>query len=124
MNLLLGRLIRAVLKVRDFRKLWASMALSSFGDWLGLLAITATATSLVDTFASKNFALGAVLLFLVGAFKSFRPGRLPDRAGKAPPTSPGTPLQGSLDAVPIPDNGIEKRTGQKAKESSKVLTRD
>src|SRR3954447_22825700 len=55
--------IRAVLKVRDFRKLWASMALSSFGDWLGLLAITATATSLVDTFASKNFALGAVLLF-------------------------------------------------------------
>jgi dTMP kinase len=55
--------IRAVLKVRDFRKLWASMALSSFGDWLGLLAITATATSLVGTFATKNFALGGVLLF-------------------------------------------------------------
>ncbi|MCU1616999.1 MAG: tmk, partial [Frankiales bacterium] len=55
--------IRAVLRIRDFRKLWASMALSSLGDWLGLLAITATATSLVDTFASKNFALGAVLLF-------------------------------------------------------------
>jgi dTMP kinase len=55
--------IRAVLRVRDFRRLWASMALSSFGDWLGLLAITATATSLVDSFAGKNFALGAVLLF-------------------------------------------------------------
>src|SRR3712207_7854438 len=40
--------IRAVLRVRDFRKLWLSMSLSSFGDWLGLLAITATATSLVD----------------------------------------------------------------------------
>src|SRR3978361_436212 len=39
------------------------MALSSFGDWLGLLAITATATSLVDGFAGKNYALGAVLLF-------------------------------------------------------------
>jgi dTMP kinase len=55
--------IRAVLQVRDFRKLWLSMSLSSFGDWLGLLAITATATSLVDSFAGKNFALGAVLLF-------------------------------------------------------------
>jgi dTMP kinase len=55
--------IRAVLKVRDFRKLWLSMSLSSFGDWLGLLAITATATSLVDSFVGENFALGAVLLF-------------------------------------------------------------
>jgi dTMP kinase len=55
--------IRAVLRIRDFRKLWLSMSLSSFGDWLGLLAITATATSLVDSFAGKNYALGAVLLF-------------------------------------------------------------
>src|SRR5947208_2893045 len=55
--------IRAVLRVRDFRRLWETTALSSFGDWLGLLAITATATSLVDNFAGKNFALGAVLLF-------------------------------------------------------------
>ncbi|RBY77867.1 dTMP kinase [Blastococcus sp. TF02-09] len=59
----LGAKLRAVLRVRDFRKLWLSMSLSSFGDWLGLLAITATATSLVDSFAGKNFALGAVLLF-------------------------------------------------------------
>ncbi|MCW2633825.1 MAG: tmk [Blastococcus sp.] len=55
--------LRAVLRVRDFRKLWLSMALSSFGDWLGLLAITATATALVDGFAAANFALGGVLLF-------------------------------------------------------------
>ena len=55
--------VRAVLRIRDFRRLWASMSLSSFGDWLGLLAITATATSLVDSFAGKNYALGAVLLF-------------------------------------------------------------
>jgi dTMP kinase len=55
--------LRAVLRVRDFRKLWLSMSLSSFGDWLGLLAITATATSLVDGFAAANFALGGVLLF-------------------------------------------------------------
>ena len=55
--------LRAVLHVRDFRRLWMSMALSSFGDWLGLLAITATATSLVSGFAAANFALGGVLLF-------------------------------------------------------------
>jgi dTMP kinase len=55
--------IKAVLRVRDFRKLWLSMSLSSFGDWLGLLAITATAYSMVDTFAAENFALAAVLLF-------------------------------------------------------------
>jgi dTMP kinase len=55
--------LRAVLRVKDFRKLWLSMSLSSFGDWLGLLAITATATSLVDGFAAANFALGGVLLF-------------------------------------------------------------
>ncbi|UOY00031.1 dTMP kinase [Blastococcus sp. PRF04-17] len=55
--------LRAVLRVRDFRQLWLSTSLSSFGDWLGLLAITATATSLFDDFAAKNFALGAVLLF-------------------------------------------------------------
>src|SRR4051812_7840554 len=39
------------------------MSLSSFGDWLGLLAVTATAASLVNGFAAKNFALGGVLLF-------------------------------------------------------------
>jgi dTMP kinase len=55
--------LRAVLRVRDFRKLWLSMSLSSFGDWLGLLAITTTATTLVEGFAAANFALGAVLLF-------------------------------------------------------------
>ena len=55
--------LRAVLRVRDFRKLWLSMSLSSFGDWLGLLAITAMATTLVDGFAASNFALGGVLLF-------------------------------------------------------------
>ena len=58
----LGAKIRAVLRVRDFRRLWYSTTLSSFGDWLGLLAITATANSLFDDFAAQNFALGGVLL--------------------------------------------------------------
>ncbi|RBY94076.1 dTMP kinase [Blastococcus sp. TBT05-19] len=55
--------LRSVLRIRDFRRLWYSTSLSSFGDWLGLLAITATATAQFDEFAAQNFALGAVLLF-------------------------------------------------------------
>ena len=55
--------LRAVLRVRDFRRLWMSMALSSFGDWLGLLAITATAYQQFDSYMAANFAFGAVLLF-------------------------------------------------------------
>ncbi|MCV2491747.1 dTMP kinase [Geodermatophilus sp. YIM 151500] len=53
--------LRAVLRLRDFRRLWYSTTLSSFGDWLGLLAITATATATVEGYA-ENFALGGVLL--------------------------------------------------------------
>jgi dTMP kinase len=58
----LGAKVRAVLRVRDFRRLWYSTTLSSFGDWLGFLAITATATSLFEDETAKNFALGGVLL--------------------------------------------------------------
>jgi dTMP kinase len=55
--------IRAVLRIRDFRKLWLSTLLSSFGDWLGLLAITVTATLTFEDYAAQNFALAGVLLF-------------------------------------------------------------
>jgi dTMP kinase len=37
---------RSVLAIPAFRKLWNSMAFSSFGDWLGLLASTALAQQL------------------------------------------------------------------------------
>ena len=53
--------IRAVLRVRDFRRLWLVMSFSSFGDWLGLLATTALAAELADGYAAANFALGGVL---------------------------------------------------------------
>ena len=39
---------RGVLAIPAFRKLWQSMAFSSFGDWLGLLATTALAQKLSD----------------------------------------------------------------------------
>jgi hypothetical protein len=38
--------MRSVLSIPSFRELWNSMAFSSFGDWLGLLAATVLAQQL------------------------------------------------------------------------------
>jgi dTMP kinase len=54
--------IRGVLRVTAFRRLWYSTALSSLGDWLGLLATTALATSLAHGYQAQNYALGGVLV--------------------------------------------------------------
>ena len=56
----------AVLRVRAFRRLWVGLGLSSLGDWLGLLALTAMANELAPGgYASKNFAIAGVLLLRV-----------------------------------------------------------
>ncbi|MBK5305498.1 MAG: dTMP kinase [Frankiaceae bacterium] len=49
--------------IRPFRRLYTALVLSSFGDWLGFLATTALATQLVDSFESKAYATGGVLVF-------------------------------------------------------------
>jgi dTMP kinase len=55
---------RGVLTIKPFRKLWQSMAFSSLGDWLGLLATTALAKQLADgDYASANFAIAGVFIF-------------------------------------------------------------
>ncbi len=54
--------LRGVLRVTPFRRLWYSTALSSLGDWLGLLATTALATSLAHGYKAQNYALGGVLV--------------------------------------------------------------
>ncbi|MGH3267105.1 MAG: MFS transporter, partial [Trebonia sp.] len=54
--------IRGVLRVRPFRRLWYFTGLSSLGDWLGLLATTALATSLASGYQAQNYALGGVLV--------------------------------------------------------------
>ncbi len=54
--------IRGVLRVTAFRRLWYATALSSLGDWLGLLATTALATSLAHGYQAQNYALGGVLV--------------------------------------------------------------
>ena len=45
-----------------FRRLWVVLAVSSFGDWLGLLATTALAAQLAGDFRAQTFAIGGVLV--------------------------------------------------------------
>ena len=45
-----------------FRRLFAALALSSLGDWLGFLATTALAAQLVEGFSGKAYATGGVLV--------------------------------------------------------------
>ena len=53
----------SVLDIPNFRKLLNSMAFSSFGDWLGLLAITALAQQLAGgDYATANFAIAGVFI--------------------------------------------------------------
>lgn len=63
--------VRGVLRIAPFRTLWITLGLSSLGDWLGLLAITAMAGQLAvgsdadewaESYASANFAIAGVLL--------------------------------------------------------------
>jgi dTMP kinase len=55
--------VRAVLRIRPFRRLWASLVLSSFGDWLGLLATAAMANHLAGgSYTSQNFAVAGVFI--------------------------------------------------------------
>jgi len=54
---------RSVLAIPAFRKLWNSMAFSSFGDWLGLLATTAMAQELSNgDYKKANFAIAGVFI--------------------------------------------------------------
>ena len=54
---------RSVLSIPAFRKLWNSMAFSSFGDWLGLLATTALAQELAGSdYKKANFAIAGVFI--------------------------------------------------------------
>ncbi len=57
------RASESVLRIPAFRRLWNAMALSSFGDWLGLLATTALAQQLAGgDYATANFAIAGVFI--------------------------------------------------------------
>jgi dTMP kinase len=55
--------LRGVLRIPAFRKLWIALSLSSFGDWLGLLALTALASNLASNgYAAANLAIAGVFI--------------------------------------------------------------
>ncbi len=54
-----------MLRIRDFRHLWIGLGLSSLGDWMGLLALTAMANASADSYAGKNYAIATVLFLRV-----------------------------------------------------------
>jgi len=62
--------LAAVLRIRDFRLLWIGLGLSSLGDWIGLLALTALANEFAKessggSYALQNFAIAGVLFLRV-----------------------------------------------------------
>ncbi len=55
--------LRGVLRIAPFRRLWTALSLSSLGDWLGLLALTALAPRLADGgYAAANLAIAGVFI--------------------------------------------------------------
>ncbi|MEV6523381.1 dTMP kinase [Longispora sp. NPDC051575] len=56
-----GADVRAILRIRPFRRLWLVLSLSSFGDWLGLMATAIFATAQVNSSAAKGAAFGGVI---------------------------------------------------------------
>jgi dTMP kinase len=75
--------VRGVLAVRPFRQLWLALGLSSFGDWLGLLATTALASILggQSSYAAANLAVAGVLILRLAPAIFFGPiaGAMADR---------------------------------------------
>src|ERR1700754_1026649 len=55
---------RGVLSNRSFRRLWIALSLSSLGDWLSILALTALASSITtgSGYQAQSYAVGGVLI--------------------------------------------------------------
>ncbi|HEU5155818.1 MAG TPA: dTMP kinase [Streptosporangiaceae bacterium] len=55
---------RGVLSIKPFRRLWVALSLSSLGDWLSILALTALARALADgsNYQAESYAIGGVLV--------------------------------------------------------------
>lgn len=56
-----GAELRAILRIRPFRRLWLVLSVASLGDWLGLLATATFASAQVSGNAAKGLAFGSVI---------------------------------------------------------------
>src|SRR5947199_10860696 len=53
--------LKALWRIRPFRRLWLVLGVSSMGDWLGLLASAIFASNNVSGSAAKGLAFGSVV---------------------------------------------------------------
>ena len=53
--------LRAILRIRSFRRLWIVLGIASLGDWLGLLATSIFAAQQVTNPTAKGVAFGGVI---------------------------------------------------------------
>jgi dTMP kinase len=91
--------VGAVLRVTPFRRLWLALGLSSFGDWLGLLATAAMATQLGGTsYASANLAVAGVFILRLLPSVLLGPlaGALADRLNRRLTMVVGDVIRGAL----------------------------
>lgn len=96
--------LRAVLAIRPFRSLWLCLGLSSFGDWLGLLATTAMALQLggagggAGGYAAGNLAVSGVLILRLAPAIVLGPlaGAIADRWDRRTTMVVGDLLRGAL----------------------------
>jgi dTMP kinase len=65
--------VRAVLAITPFRRLWMALGLSSFGDWLGLLATTSLAGALASGTSSQLLAVSGVFILRLAPAVLFGP---------------------------------------------------
>jgi dTMP kinase len=65
--------VRAVLAITPFRRLWMALGLSSFGDWLGLLATTSLASALATGTSAKLLAVSGVFILRLAPAVVFGP---------------------------------------------------
>ncbi len=65
--------VRALLAITPFRRLWLALGLSSFGDWLGLLATTSLAGSLASGTSNKLLAVSGVFILRLAPAVLFGP---------------------------------------------------
>ena len=54
--------LKAILRIRPFRRLWTVLGLSATGDWMGLLAATLFAASMFDNPTAQGAAFSSVIV--------------------------------------------------------------
>jgi dTMP kinase len=54
--------LKAILRIRPFRRLWVTLGLSAMGDWLGLLATALFASSQFESTTAQGAAFSAVIV--------------------------------------------------------------